>query len=125
MGVRRAGRTHDALSFGNDDAELDQYAWYEADPARRSHPIGQKKPNRFGLHDMHGNVSEWVEDCYREHYREAPADGSAWAAGNCIRRVVRGGSWLQRARMQRSAVIAATASATVLGANWVDTRTLR
>jgi formylglycine-generating enzyme required for sulfatase activity len=98
----RAGRTTH-FSFGNDDAELDQYAWYEADPDRRAHPVAQKKPNRFGLHDMHGNVSEWVEDCYHDHYRDVAPDGSAWTAGNCNRRVVRGGSWLQRARMLRSA----------------------
>jgi formylglycine-generating enzyme required for sulfatase activity len=98
----RAGRTTH-FSFGNDDGELDQYAWYETDPDRQSHPVGQKKPNRFGLYDMHGNVSEWVEDCYHEHYRDAAPDGSAWTGGNCNRRVVRGGSWVQRARMLRSA----------------------
>jgi formylglycine-generating enzyme required for sulfatase activity len=98
----RAGRTTHFF-FGNDDAELDQYAWYEVDPRRQTQPVGQKKPNRFGLHDMHGNVSEWVEDCYHEHYRDTAPDGSAWTAGNCNRRVIRGGSWLQRARMLRSA----------------------
>lgn len=63
----------------------------------------RKSPIDFGLHDMHGNVSEWVEDCYHDHYRDVAPDGSAWTAGNCNRRVVRGGSWLQRARMLRSA----------------------
>ena len=52
---------------------------------------------------MHGNVAEWVEDCYREHYRDADPAGAAWTGGNCNRRVVRGGSYEQRARALRSA----------------------
>jgi formylglycine-generating enzyme required for sulfatase activity len=58
-------------------------------------PIGGFPPNGFGLHDMHGNVSEWVEDCWHEEYSEkAPTDGSAWLeGGDCNGRVVRGGSW--------------------------------
>ena len=77
--------------------ELEKYAWYEADPSRQTHPVGQKKPNAFGLYDMHGNVSEWVEDCYRESYRDVAA------AGTCNRHVIRGGSYLNRAKMLRSA----------------------
>jgi len=57
-------------------------------------PVGQHRPNAWGLHDMHGNVWEWVEDCWHETYVNAPTDGSAWVAGgNCARRVNRGGSW--------------------------------
>jgi formylglycine-generating enzyme required for sulfatase activity len=57
-------------------------------------PVGSFPPNAFGLHDMHGNVSEWVEDCFHNDYTEkAPADGSAWVEGNCTGRVLRGGSW--------------------------------
>jgi formylglycine-generating enzyme required for sulfatase activity len=56
------------------------------------HPVGQFAPNEFGLYDMHGNVSEWVEDCYNDKYDGAPTDGSAWSAGGCADRVVRGGS---------------------------------
>ena len=52
---------------------------------------------------MHGNVWEWVEDCYNDNYLNATQDGSAWTSGNCTRRVIRGGSWLHRARMLRSA----------------------
>jgi formylglycine-generating enzyme required for sulfatase activity len=98
----RAGRST-LFSFGNDDAQLSQYAWYDADAERQPHPVGEKKPNGFRLYDMHGNVSEWVEDCYRDNYRDLPDDGSAWSGANCARRVVRGGSWQQRARMLRSA----------------------
>lgn len=56
-------------------------------------PVGSFAPNRFGLYDMHGNVEEWVEDCWNSSYRRAPTDGSAWLTGDCKRRVFRGGSW--------------------------------
>jgi formylglycine-generating enzyme required for sulfatase activity len=61
---------------------------------QRTVPVGSFPPNGFGLHDMFGNVSEWVEDCWHDDYTTgAPADGSSWLAGNCSGRVVRGGSW--------------------------------
>jgi formylglycine-generating enzyme required for sulfatase activity len=47
----------------------------------------------FGLHDMHGNVWEWVQDCYKESYASAPVEGSAVMSGDCSRRVLRGGFW--------------------------------
>ena len=56
-------------------------------------PVGSFEPNAFGLHDVHGNVYEWVEDCWNGSYEGAPADGSAWLSGDCGRRVVRGGVW--------------------------------
>ena len=60
----------------------------------RTAPVGSFKANRFGLYDMAGNVSEWVEDCWHENYEGAPQDGSAWTkGGDCDRRVQRGGSW--------------------------------
>jgi formylglycine-generating enzyme required for sulfatase activity len=49
--------------------------------------------NAFGLYNVHGNVWEWVEDCWHESYRGAPSDGSAWIDGYCSERVLRGGSW--------------------------------
>jgi formylglycine-generating enzyme required for sulfatase activity len=61
---------------------------------QKTMPVGTFPPNAFGLHDMHGNVSEWVEDCFHNDYTEkAPTDGSAWIEGNCTGRVLRGGSW--------------------------------
>jgi hypothetical protein len=53
--------------------------------------VGSFKPNAFGLHDMHGNARELVEDCWHEDYRGAPTDGSAWTTGECKFRVRRGG----------------------------------
>ena len=57
-------------------------------------PVGRFGANLFGLHDMHGNVWEWVEDCWNRSYAGAPSDGSAWRSGECSRRVLRGGSWV-------------------------------
>jgi formylglycine-generating enzyme required for sulfatase activity len=65
-------------------------------------PVGSFKPNAFGLYDMHGNVWQWVEDCY-ETYNGAPTDGSARTTGTCSQRVVRGGSWDYYPRSVRSA----------------------
>ena len=56
-------------------------------------PVGSFSPNAWGLHDMHGNVWEWVQDCWNDSYQGAPTDGSAWTSGDCKRRVLRGGSW--------------------------------
>ena len=65
--------------------------------------VGSYPPNRFGLHDVHGNVWEWVEDCWNESYAGAPTDGSAWESGNCAARVLRGGSWFHEPWYLRSA----------------------
>ena len=56
-------------------------------------PVGGVAANDFGLHDVHGNVWEWVQDCWNASYDGAPDDGSAWESGNCSLRVLRGGSW--------------------------------
>ena len=56
--------------------------------------MAQKRPNAFGLFDMHGNVWEWVQDCWHGDYSGAPTDGSAWTTGcSSSSRVLRGGSW--------------------------------
>jgi formylglycine-generating enzyme required for sulfatase activity len=61
---------------------------------QRTTPVGSFPANAFGLHDMHGNASEWVQDCWQDEYAAGtPTDGSAWLEGNCNGRVVRGGSW--------------------------------
>ncbi len=60
----------------------------------RTSPVGTFAASKFGLHDMHGNVWEWVQDCWQEGYAGAPTDGSARMTGNCSSRILRGGSWL-------------------------------
>ena len=66
-------------------------------------PAGSYKANAFGLFDMLGNAWEWTEDCWNAAYQGAPAEGSAWLAGDCTRRVIRGGSWGNEPRLARSA----------------------
>lgn len=58
-------------------------------------PVGSFQPNAFGLYDMLGNVWQWTQDCWNENYQGAPTDGSAWSAGDCRSRIVRGGSWIK------------------------------
>ena len=66
-------------------------------------PIGRFNPNAYYLHDMSGNVWEWVEDDWNETYENAPANGEAWNKGTSGRRVIRGGSWSYNPRNLRSA----------------------
>jgi formylglycine-generating enzyme required for sulfatase activity len=67
-------------------------------------PVGSFAPNPFGLYDMNGDVYEWVEDCQHDNYNGAPTDGSPWiAGGNCLLRVLRGGSWRESPQYIRSA----------------------
>ena len=66
-------------------------------------PVGSFGANAFGLHDMHGNVWEWVEDCWNEDYSGAPTDGGAWLRGDCSQRVLRGGSLINGPWQLRSA----------------------
>ena len=97
----RAGTTT-RYSFGDDEGKLGEYAWYADNSGRKAHNVGQKKPNPWGLYDMHGNVWEWTQDWYHDDYKGAPTDGSAWE-GSGASRVNRGGSWGSNARNCRSA----------------------
>ena len=91
-------------SFGDSDYQLGDYAWFNANSQNKTQRVGQKKPNAFGLYDMHGNVWEWVEGCWHGNYAGAPTDGSAWTTGcNSISRVLRGGSWINYPAILRSA----------------------
>ena len=102
----RAG-TSTAYSFGDDPADLDAYAWYFDNGDEKYHKVGEKKPNPWGLHDMHGNVAEWVLDQYTTSFYGQAAKGVAenplCVATKVYPRVVRGGSWDDDPEMLRSA----------------------
>ncbi len=66
-------------------------------------PVGSFSPNAFGLYDTHGNVWEWVQDCWNTNYEGAPTNGSVWEKGDCSRAVLRGGPWIIGGSRQRSA----------------------
>ena len=95
--------TSTRYSFGDDKSKLDEYGWYVENSDHKTHPVGQKKSNPWGLYDIHGNVWEWVQDEWHESYEDAPTDGSAWEDGNSALRVVRGGGWAFNAEDCRSA----------------------
>jgi formylglycine-generating enzyme required for sulfatase activity len=115
--ARAQGRT--SFSFGSNSDEIcafgngaDQTAKEEngagsvagcRDGFSYTAPVGSFRPNQFGLFDMHGNVWEWVEDCWNENYETAPGNSKAWIAGDCSSRVVRGGSWNSDVTKLRSA----------------------
>ncbi|MCY2930077.1 MAG: formylglycine-generating enzyme family protein [Planctomycetota bacterium] len=87
---RAGGRTR--FGFGETDAALGEYAWCNTNSGGTTHPVGQKKPNAWGLYDMHGNVWEWCSDWYEESYANAGTrDPQGVASGT--RRVLRGGCW--------------------------------
>ena len=88
----RAG-TKTRFCSGDADAGLADYAWYDANSGNTTHPVGTKKPNAWGLYDMHGNVQEWCADWYgKDYYGKSPRDDPTGpAVGNV--RVLRGGVW--------------------------------
>ena len=88
----RGGRQSRGYRYagGND---LGSVGWYEDNSGDRIHPVGQKRANELGLHDMSGNIQEWVQSCWNNNYQGAPTDGRAWERGDCSHRVARGGSW--------------------------------
>ncbi|MBF0240474.1 MAG: formylglycine-generating enzyme family protein [SAR324 cluster bacterium] len=88
----RAG-TSTQYSFGDSESALGQYAWYYGNSGDTTHPVGQLKPNAWGLYDIHGNVREWVQDWYgKNYYSQSPStDPTGPSTGSG--RVLRGGSW--------------------------------
>jgi formylglycine-generating enzyme required for sulfatase activity len=104
----RAGTTT-AYSFGDDPAKLDEYAWSADNSDGKPHPVGQKKPNPWGLYDMHGNVAEWTIDHYnKDQYATYPADKPTLEpfllpTEKRFPHVARGGSWDDDPPLLRSA----------------------
>ncbi|MEA2029824.1 MAG: formylglycine-generating enzyme family protein [Campylobacterota bacterium] len=90
-------------SFGDDEKELDRYAWYDKNSEGKTHPVGKLEPNPWGLYDMHGNVREWCEDDYVGNYNNTPRDGGAYRSESSSSKVARGGSWFSSDFNSRSA----------------------
>ncbi len=97
----RAGTVTD-YSYGAESRQLGDHAWFADNSGKKTHPVGQKKPNPWGLFDMHGNVAEWCNDVYDKDYYKGglsqnphgPADGKEY--------ILRGGSWKSTADALRS-----------------------
>jgi formylglycine-generating enzyme required for sulfatase activity len=99
----RAG-TDGAYDFEQPD-KLRQYAWFAENADEKTHPVGQKKPNRWGLYDLYGNVSEWCEDVYTaDYYKTSPSADPQGppSPGKDVQRVMRGGSWKASPAMCRA-----------------------
>ena len=106
----RAGTTtpfHFGSTISTDQANYDGNYTYGSGRKgvyrEKTVPVGSFPSNAFGLHDVHGNVKEWVADCWNGSYAGAPGDGAAWMTGNCEERVLRGGSWFEGPGNVRSA----------------------
>ena len=98
----RAGTTI-AYAFGDDPAALGAYAWYKENALAATHPVATRQPNAWGLYDMHGNVSEWVQDVYSPvAYRTHAATDPLYDETGFFR-VTRGGYWFSHAYNVRSA----------------------
>ena len=98
----RAGTTT-RYSFGDDAKELGEYGWFDGNAKGNDPPVGKKKPNAWGLYDMHGYVWEWCTDAWHLTLDGTPADGKPRAAKDEKDRVLRGGSWADGADAARSA----------------------
>ena len=92
-----------STSQANYDDDYSDYGGRKGVNRDRILPVDSFKPNPWGLYQVHGNIDEWVEDCWHENYQGAPSDGSAWTSGDCEARVARGGYYSSRDDDLRSA----------------------
>lgn len=98
----RAG-SRTAFCFGGDDTHLGAYAWYDASSGRKTRPVASRKPNAWGLHDMHGNVWEWCADGYSSNTYGSELVVDPKGPSHAENRVMRGGAWYNRPVFCRSA----------------------
>jgi formylglycine-generating enzyme required for sulfatase activity len=90
----RGGSTGSSIyTYGNDPNKLGEYAWYSENSGDTTHPVGQKKPNSFGLYDIIGNIFEWCGDLYDKDYYKNSSSADPKGADKGENRVLRGGSW--------------------------------
>jgi len=97
------GGTTQRFFFSNSPANLGAFAWYKHNGLDKSHNVGRKDINPFGLYDVYGNVAEWCLDNWHANYNNAPKDGSAWYEEGSNLRIVRGGGWNSDGLSLRSA----------------------
>ena len=103
----RARRSGGASSISPSQANYAGNYTYGGGPKgeyrQKTVPVDSFAPNPWGLYNVHGNVQEWVQDCRNDSYNGAPTNGTAWTTGDCVGRVVRGGSWYFAPRWLRAA----------------------
>ena len=97
----RAGTATDRF-FGREERKLKDYAWYAENSFEKTHPVGQKKPNPWGIYDMYGNVAEWCNDIYNESYYKNSREKSPRGPAEGDKYVLRGGAWSSSADKCRS-----------------------
>lgn len=99
----RAGSSAE-YCFGDDEKGLAKHAWYRENSGGHAHRVAGRAPNRWGLHDLHGNVWEWCDDTWRDSHSERPPVDAQTMDGTTRRRVLKGGGWFGPASDSRSAI---------------------
>jgi formylglycine-generating enzyme required for sulfatase activity len=96
-------RSEEEYCFGDNESDLDEYCWYWKNSDRETHPVGTKRPNAWGLYDMHGNAWEWCQDWHDEnYYAQSPAADPQGPKSGAYH-ILRGGGWSASAGTCRSA----------------------